>query len=161
MDLSGSDDGDDRRAAAWLVCRADVRRFALPLAAVIETMRPLPAEPFGAMPPAVTGLAIIRGTPVPVVDAARLLGEAGGPCRRLVTVAVAGRTVALAVGDVLGIRPFAADQAGALPPLLREAAGDAVGAIGVLDSELLLVLREARLVPDTLFEAVAQAGAAG
>jgi hypothetical protein len=37
-----------------------------------------------------------------------------------------------------------------LPPLLRDAAVEAVAAIGTLDAELLLFLRTARIVPEDL-----------
>ena len=38
-----------------------------------------------------------------------------------------------------------------LPPLLRNAASDAVMAIGTLDAELLFLLQVGRLVPETVF----------
>jgi purine-binding chemotaxis protein CheW len=60
-----------------LLCRVRERLCALPLAHVVETMRPLPIEPLGGMPGFVQGIAIIRGAPVPVVDAGALLGSAG------------------------------------------------------------------------------------
>jgi chemotaxis signal transduction protein len=38
-----------------------------------------------------------------------------------------------------------------MPPLLREAETDVIDAIGVLDRELLLVLRASRLFPDEVW----------
>lgn len=88
-----------------------------------------------------------------------LLG-AGDPAqhRRLITLRAGQRQVALAVEEVLGVRQLPPGQA--LPPLLGEASADLVNAIGSLDSELLLVLRSARLVPDALWPALQSAGAA-
>ena len=41
-----------------------------------------------------------------------------------------------------------------LPSLLQEAGGDVVEAIGTFDAELLLVLRGARIVPDSVWASV-------
>ena len=55
-------------AGASLVCRVATRICALPVGVVIETLRPLPLEPIAGAPAFVTGPAIIRGEPVPVVE---------------------------------------------------------------------------------------------
>jgi purine-binding chemotaxis protein CheW len=145
-----------------LLFRARGHLCALPLAHVVETMRPLPVEPMAGAPPYVRGLAIIRGAPVPVVDVARLLGEeAAGtevgarvpPSARFVTLKIGERAIALAVDGVVGVRTLAVDALHELPALLRDAEVDAVSSIGTLDSELLLVLRSARLVPQNLLVA--------
>jgi len=142
-----------------LVCRVGSRLCALPVEHVIETMRPLPVEPMAGAPRFVRGLSVIRGVPTPVVDAARLLGvteeesdlaaapAAGG---RFVTLRAGERPVALAVDAVLTVRALAEPSLHELPPLLRDAATDVVSAVSVLDAELLLVLRAARLVPGDL-----------
>jgi len=146
-------------AAPWLLCRAGRHLCALPLDRVAETMRPLPIQPLAAAPPFVRGLCVHRGTPVPVVDAGMLLGQSDARAERLVVIRTGDRMVALAVADIVGVRPLtSASQA--LPPLLREAASAAVSAIGVLDEELLLVLGTARIVPDALLEELAAAGPA-
>jgi purine-binding chemotaxis protein CheW len=130
-------------------------RCALPLEHVIETMRPLPLEALGSAPTFVRGVAVIRGTPVPVVDVGALLGTAEGERpARFVTLSIHGRLIALAVEGVVGVRTLPADVLGALPPLLRGVGSDAVAALGTLDSALLLTLRAARLVPDGDVEAV-------
>jgi purine-binding chemotaxis protein CheW len=155
-----------RSADLSLICRVEARLCALPLSHVKETLRPLPVQPVAGAPPFVQGLAVIRGAPVPVVDAARLLGPAltgAGPGQdaaaapdakaapgsaRFVTVAAGDRDVALAVSGVLGVRTVPAASLQALPPLLHEAAAaEAVAAIGRLDEQLLLVLRAGRLLP--------------
>jgi purine-binding chemotaxis protein CheW len=143
-----------------LLFRVRARLCALPLAHVVETMRPLPVEPMAAAPSYVRGLAIIRGAPVPVVDVARLLGDESEPphasarhLARFVTIKVADRGVALAVDGVIGVRTLELDSLRALPPLLGDAEVDVVGSIGTLDAELLLVLRSACLAPHDLLTA--------
>ena len=142
---------------ASLVCRIATRLCALPVGAVIETMRQLPLEPIAGAPAFVVGLAIIRGEPVPVVDAARLLGAEPGRANRFVTLRTAPRPIALAVDDVLGVHRLAADSLVALPALAGALAGDVVAAIGALDARLLMVLETARLVPPEVFELVERA----
>src|ERR1700733_14675484 len=96
-----------------LLFRVRARLCALPLAHVVETMRPLPVEAMAGAPRCVRGLAIIRGAPIPVVDVAELLGEGSvqtdtgtrsQPAARFVAVKVADRGIALAVDGVLGVR---------------------------------------------------------
>lgn len=124
---------------------------ALPLAHVVETLRPLPVEPLAGAPAFVQGLCVIRGEPRPVVDAARLLSTPapGEPptTARFVTVRTGAQQVALAVDAVLGVRTVPPESLQDLPPLLQEACAEAVAAIGRLDAELLLVLRSSRLLP--------------
>ena len=142
---------------ASLVCRVATRVCALPLDVVIEIMRPLPVEPLAGAPGFITGLAIIRGEPMPVVDAARLLGAEAAAPSRFVTLRIGARQVALAVDAVLGVRLVAAERRSALTSLLGAVAGDAVAAIGTLDAQLLVVLEAARLVPDAVFELMERA----
>ena len=128
---------------------------ALPIACVIETMRPLPVQRIDRAPEVVLGAAIIRGVPTPVVDASRLLGAAGGaPPGRFVTLALNGRQVSLAVTTVEGVRVLGQQAFAALPPLLAEADGEAIAAIGALDQELMVLLGGVRLVPESVFAAL-------
>lgn len=141
---------DDDRV---LVCRIRGGLCALPLAEVVETMRPLPTEPVSAAPGFVSGLAIIRGGAVPVVETSRLLAdEAPAPPQpssrgRYVTVQAGARVVALAVEEVIGVRTISTASRAALPPLLQHAAGAVIESVAALDAELLVVLRAARLLP--------------
>lgn len=135
-----------------LVCRVATRLCALPLAAVAETMRPLPIAPLPARTP-VLGAALIRGGPVPVVDVAAAIGAGSSVPTRFVTVRLNERLVALAVGDVLGVRTLAPGTLQRLPPLLH-ADDQAVSAIGSLDHELLVVLETARLLSQDVWEAL-------
>ncbi|HZJ62882.1 MAG TPA: chemotaxis protein CheW [Kofleriaceae bacterium] len=135
-----------------LVTRVGGFVCALPIAHVVETLRPLPVEPIssasdGALAP-VDGVAMIRGAAVPVVDARRLLGIPGAAVTRFVVVRAAERRVALAVDAVLDVRRIEADALTSLPPLLRGAQRELVSAIGALDNELLIVLDSARVLPD-------------
>lgn len=133
-----------------LICRVQSRWCALPLVHVRETMRPLPIAALAAPVAQVLGLALIRGSSLPVVDLAALLGLHGVTPQRFVVIAVAERRVALAVSAVLGLRPMPVTES--LPPLTREAPNELIAAIGWLDAELLMVLDSARLLPEELLQ---------
>jgi purine-binding chemotaxis protein CheW len=143
-DMSAS--ADDPRK--WVFCRVGTRTCALPLALVAETMRALPVMPLANSAGFVSGASIIRGVPVPIVDAGALFGEPPIARQRLVTIDVGGRWVALAVDGVSSAGKISEDKLRELPPLLSEAATDAISAIGVLDGEFLLCLEVGRLIPD-------------
>ncbi len=112
-------------------------------------MRPMPVRALAGSPAFVSGMSVIRGLTIPVVDAGALLGsdEPGNPTR-FVTLKTGEKLVALAVEQVVGIRGFDAATRQELPPLLRTAGADLVSAVGTLDNEFLLVLQTARLVPN-------------
>ena len=140
-----------------LVCRVGAKFCGLPLERVIETMRPLPAEPLAQMADFVTGLALIRGRATPVVDTRKLLGSPSDhAAERYVTLGIgeqtASRVAALAVDAVLGVRLVKSETLGELPGLLREGHSEAVAALGRLDDELLLVLEDARLLPEAIWQ---------
>jgi purine-binding chemotaxis protein CheW len=136
-----------------LLCRIGNQACALPLSHVVETMRPLPVRSLPGMPAFIAGLSMVRGAPLPVVDAAALLGQRGMPPSRFVTLQVGSRQVVLAVPEVIGIRALAADPFHGLPPLLGGAQADIVAAIGALDTEFLWLLDAARLVPAAIWQA--------
>jgi purine-binding chemotaxis protein CheW len=137
-----------------LVVAVGPRAFAVPLVNVVETMRPLPIQTMLDMPSFVRGLSIIRGRPVPVVDLAEATGVSGVVSARVVLLRVAEREVALAVSRVVGVRNIAGATLEELPPLLRAAQADVVDAIGTLDSDLLMVLRATRILPEESWRAV-------
>jgi purine-binding chemotaxis protein CheW len=151
----------------FLLCRIGSRIGALALKDVRETMRPLPIEPLTGMPSFVLGVAIVRGFPAPVVDAGRLLNPFASPSTpiiasssaRFVSLKLGERTAALAVDAVLDVRPLAAGILANVPPLLREAGAEQMAAIGALDTQLLLVLEAARLVPESVWSAMKAPGA--
>jgi purine-binding chemotaxis protein CheW len=140
----------EARQASWLLCRAGAHLCAMPIEHVIEIMRVLPIEAISGAPPYVCGLCVIRGAPVPVVDAGLLLGNQPTRAKRLVAIRAGSRMIALAVETVEGIRAIGPDAVSQLPPLLRDAATATIAAIGTLDAELLFFLRTARIVPDDL-----------
>jgi purine-binding chemotaxis protein CheW len=139
------------KALEVLLCRVHPIVCAVPLSRVIETFRPLPIEPLSSAPGFVRGFAIIRGAPVPVVDAGLLFGGAPTRPTRFVALRAGPRTVALAVDAVIGVRRLDAGRAEELPPLLTGVGSAAIQALGSLDRALLLVLESSRLVPEEAF----------
>jgi purine-binding chemotaxis protein CheW len=143
-----------------LVCRVGHKLCALPLSRLIETMRPLDVEPLARVADFVSGVAVIRGRPTPVVDARVLLGS---PSRdapgRYVTLDLSEqgtRIAALAVDAVVGVREIPGAVLGELAPLLS-GPSRSLGAVAMLDdTELVLVLEQARLVPDEVWERLEQ-----
>lgn len=136
-----------------MLCRIGSQLCALPLSHVVETMRPLPVRPLPGMPSFISGLSLVRGIPLPVVNAAALIGQGGEPPARFVTLQVGSRQVVLAVQEVVGIRAMPADPLHGMPPLLGGAQNDIVSAIGSLDTEFLWLLDAARMVPADLGQA--------
>lgn len=110
-------------------------------------MRPLPVEPVAGAPGFVRGLSVIRGGPVPVVDAAVVIGGLPSQPERFVTVKVGSRRVALAVDAVVGVRAIPSRDLQGLPPLLRDAPAAILSAMGTLDGDLLLVFQSCSMLP--------------
>ena len=137
-------------AGLWLLCLAGPTQCALPLSAIVETMRPLPIETIPGAPNYVMGIAVVRGAPLPVVEMQRLFGGEAGPIGRLVVVRVGSRRAALAFSDVAGVRALGPDVLSRLPPLV-DRGSSAVTSLGTQDGELLLVLDAGRIVPDDIF----------
>lgn len=110
-------------------------------------MRPLPVERVAGAPACVLGLAIVRGSPVPVVSLAALVGTtiAASPSR-FVILRVGTRRVALAVDAVRGVAAVDEARLEPMPPLLQNLA--AVDGIYARDEALMMVLSGARLLPD-------------
>jgi purine-binding chemotaxis protein CheW len=148
-------------AGRFLIVRAQGWTCALPLAEVIETMRPLPISPVASVPAFVRGVSIVRGEPTPVIHLAALLGgTALNEARRFVLLRVAERWLALEVDEVLGLRGLSAAELGAVPPLLQSAAGGQLELLGTLDGQLLGALRTARLLPAELWSGLTAMGGA-
>lgn len=143
-----------------LVTRVGGVGCALAADYVVETLRPLPVEPIArAADPAlamVTGVAMIRGWPVPVIDARVLLGLAAepGPATRFVVVRVADRRIALVVDAVIDVRRIELTAAAQLPALLGSANHTAVSALAARDRELMVVLDTARVLPEAAWHAI-------
>jgi purine-binding chemotaxis protein CheW len=142
-----------------LLCQVGSLVCGLPLEEVSETMRPLPVEPVAGMPLFVSGLSIVRGAPVPVVDLAMLLGDKSDAAKaRWVVLKVRERKVALSVQGVLGIRRLDDSSVSELPPLLRDARAEFVGGIGSLDAQLLVVLESGRVLPNSVWAGLSDGG---
>jgi purine-binding chemotaxis protein CheW len=140
----------DAIVAFWLLCRTGDRFYALPLDQVAETMRPLPIEKLVSAHPFIRGLSIVRGLPIPVLDLGAMFGDQERGAQRLVRVKLADRCIGLLVESVSGVRAMAPDSYHQVPPLLRDAAGDVISAIGVLDKKLLLFLQTSRMAPQAM-----------
>ena len=138
--------------ASWLLYRGGGRLHAIAIEHVIETMRILPIAAVAGAPRYISGLCVIRGSPVPVVDIGLLVGGQAVRAERLVTIRTGSRMVALAVEAVLGIRDVGFDALRQLPPLLGDVPGQAIDAIGILDAELLFILGATRIVPEDVLD---------
>jgi purine-binding chemotaxis protein CheW len=144
-----------------VVVRAAGATCAFPVSQVLETMRPLPIQPVANSPAFVLGVALVRGVAVPVVSLAAFFGgEALSEGARFVTLRAGARTVAVLVDSVIGIAELNQGRFQELPPLLSQLQPAVMETIGRLDSELVVVLRGARLVPDSIWEAASVAGVA-
>jgi purine-binding chemotaxis protein CheW len=128
-----------------LIAKVGALTCAIPIALVVETMRPLPVEPLGRGAAYVRGVAIIRGTPTVVIDTANLLATTSTGTKRFVIVQTADRRAALMVDEVVEIRSLGV--LGTLPPLIASASGETITAIGALDAGLIVLLEAARLLP--------------
>src|SRR5690348_8047338 len=95
-----------------LVFRAGPLMCALRLDEVLETMRPMETLPLAGTPAFVLGISVLRGVPTPVLDVCRLLGGGPGDPRRYITVGTERGAVAMATGEVVGIRPVRPESAG-------------------------------------------------
>ena len=132
-------------ALQCLICRVEGRLCALPLHHVCEVMRPLPVDDVDGAPPFVSGLSVVRGEPVVVVDAARLIAAGPALAGRFVLLRLEQRSVVLAVTEVLGTRAIPLDQLAQVPPLLAESQGGR-HSLAQLDGELLELLDSARII---------------
>jgi purine-binding chemotaxis protein CheW len=134
-----------------LIARVGTLACAIPVELVVETMRPLPVEPLGHRAEYVRGVAVIRGAPTIVIDAALLFGQASktsaGARSRFVVVRTAATKAALFVDSVSEVRAIAQAELAALPPLARAARSDVIAAIAAVDSKLVVVLEATKLVP--------------
>jgi purine-binding chemotaxis protein CheW len=149
---------DQPRSSLALLVRVPSALCAFPLAEVIETMRPLTVQPLANMPDFIRGVARIRGAAVPVIQLTALFQE-DDLCdlpTRFVTLRVGQRCVAIAVQSVVGIADMSDHVFDNLSPLLKTARTESIQTLGTLDSEFLIMLNTARLVPDSVWQALTQ-----
>jgi purine-binding chemotaxis protein CheW len=131
-----------------LLCRVRDLLCALPLELVEEAMRPMAVEAIAGVPSFVLGLAVVRGVPIPVVDAAVLLTGIRSHPTRFVTVKTGSRRFALAVDAVLGVVEIPPGSLEILPLMFQRAGHDVISAIGTLDADLLLVLQSTHVLAE-------------
>lgn len=155
----GISSGDSNDRQQRLIFSAGGRLCAVPISQVVETMRALPLKAVADAPPFVRGLSVIRGEPVVVIDVALLIGDRPSEAARFITVRTGKRIVAIAADVVARIFTPADDDARQMPPVLGEAASDAIAAVGRLDAELLFFLSGVQLVPEELIDGLLQQGA--
>jgi purine-binding chemotaxis protein CheW len=108
----------------------------------------MPVEAIAGMPSFVRGVAVIRGAPTAVVDAAALVSGVASHPTRFVTMKIGMRRIALAVDRVVGVVEIPLSSLRALPPLFQDASLEVIAAVGTLDAELLLVLQGTRLIAE-------------
>lgn len=159
MSTSMAYQDEDIRTDAYLICRAGRHLCAMSTTHIVETMRILPISALSGTPDYVRGMSVIRGTPVPVLDLPRLLNIGESQPQRLITINIGGRIIALLVDAVIGIRSIASDSVRDLPALLRDAGGETVSTIGILDAELLLFLNNMRIISESAVHALQAAEA--
>lgn len=149
---------DQLRSNPALLVRVPGALCAIPLAQVIETMRPLPIEPLASQSDFILGAARIRGEAVPVVGLTALFqgDHSCEPSTRFVTLRVGQRCVALAVHSVVGIADLSDQVFDELPPLLTNVGTEPIRTLGTLDAQFLVVLDMARLVPESIWDALSQ-----
>ena len=82
------------------------------------------------------------------------IDDAVNRLKALVTIRRGDRSIALAVDEVLDIRPVVADELVELPSLLSDVDDGIVSALGQLDQGLLFVLGHARLIPEDAWAAL-------
>lgn len=142
---------------AYLVCSSLRWLCAFPAHQVAETMRPLPVERLADAPPFLSGIAVIRGIPLPVVNLGLLLsGDTGTPKRFVVVRIDERRSIALAVDEVVGVRELSPSLFGTLPPLLAQIERSGVAQVAALDTELLLLLETTRIVPRSVWSEIGE-----
>ena len=124
---------------ACLLLAAGARRAAIPIGAVIETMRPLSITPLAGAPAAVLGVSLVRGAPTLVIDLGALLGEAEPGPDRWVALCWSDRPTAIAC-RVIGVRAVPHEEVRAGAATIARAAASFVGSVVVMDGALVTVL---------------------
>jgi len=132
-----------------LVMRVLSRLCAIPLECIRETMRPLPLQPVVKAPPFVLGVSVIRGLPTPVVDLARLIENRESQSTRWIRIQQQEEQIALAVTEVLGIFNLDPARFQQVPALLGESHQSLLESLGMLNQDLLMVLRTAKILSET------------
>jgi len=135
-------DPPGRPAAAlmYCTCRVDDLYLGIDVAVVQEVLREQPVTPVPLAPPEVRGLVNLRGRIVPAVDLGRRLGRPAAVRRTTVVVRIGSEVVCLLVDVIEDVVTLAAGDHRPVPATVDPSIAAHLGATGLLDSELLLVL---------------------
>jgi purine-binding chemotaxis protein CheW len=141
----------------YLIVRAADRLCGLPLASVVEIMRPLPLQELAGLPAYLCGLAVVRGEPTPVVDVSTVLtGVSNTKIGRFLSMRSAGRPFVLGVEAVVGLKTVERSTLRAVPELL-DPARDLVESVGTVGTELLTIFRSSGAFAEELWAGVDRA----
>jgi purine-binding chemotaxis protein CheW len=134
----------------FLLAQSQTVYVALPLNRVIETMRPRPVQPLRVegLPEFVSGVAIVRGAAVPVIDVGQLVhGVPTHAASRFITVpADDAHLVALAVEGTPRIVEIESEILNELPSLLGATRDSSLKYLGRYGHQLLVTLRTSHLI---------------
>ena len=124
-------------AGDLLAFRAGGERFAVPLDRVREAARPRRITPLPGAPACWSGVALVRGEALGIVDVAAAFGLPPSPRRPMPLVVVLyGCDHALLVDTIDGVEPFPAGQVAPPPPgrgALRGVVAEEGGFLSLLD----------------------------
>jgi purine-binding chemotaxis protein CheW len=113
--------------------------YALPVDDVLEVAELGDVTPVPRAPTAVLGVRNLRGTVLPVVDLASVLGLSGSNApARIVVADEGGRSAGLAVDSVVGVEQMPEDLEEVEPPHLVGAALTDGALVGIVDVKSVL-----------------------
>lgn len=133
----------------WLAFGVAGERFAIPLERVASVLPAGGIEPDAAAPPAVCGVLVDAGRPLPVIDLRRrleLADAAPADAPRVIAVRAAGRLFGLLVDRVERPLALPAEALEPLPPLTRAAGAEHLAGVAALAAGWLILLNVDRLV---------------
>lgn len=149
-EISLAGGGESGPAQHVLVVRSGTWLCAIPLTEVRETMRRLPIRPVTGSPPFVRGIALVRGSYIPVIDLRILLGESDeheqNTCHFFVTVQFGDQRAALETDAVIGAQHIPLSVLDPLPSLLSEAMSTFVEKLGSLNQKHLAFCSTVKLL---------------
>lgn len=126
-------------SGTYLVVKVGDERYAIAVQEVREVRTGLDPAPLPGAPPVVLGLEKVRGEVMPVVDLGALIG-AGAPDEpaAIVVVEDAGRSAALAVGELLEVKPLSEERTQEDSEMLRSSALVDGVLVGIVDTPAVL-----------------------
>ena len=116
-------------------------------------------EVLAGAPRFVSGVSVVRGEPIAVLDLAYLLaGRSSDAVRRLVVLRAGERRVALAVDGVAGTSDMDPGRLHSLPSLIGDAPSEIAKAVGRIDQRLFTSLQAGRVLVDQAWQAMETKG---